>query len=95
MVGLWLGSRKNRVHGSGTGLRAALPMPSGAGMLSCRVLDPVNQPVSHAEFTVNDAMGRKVVSGGVDPFGSFVATLDGEVLDLKAQDSKAESPHAP
>ncbi|WP_344396868.1 YceI family protein [Streptomyces vastus] len=75
MVGLWLGSRKNRVQGSGTGLRAALPMPTGAGMLSCRVLDPVNQPVSHAEFTVSDTMGRKVVGGGVDPFGSFVATV--------------------
>jgi polyisoprenoid-binding protein YceI len=52
-----------------------MSMPSGAGVLSCRVLDPVSQPVPHAEFAVTDVMGRKVVSGGMDPFGSFVATV--------------------
>ncbi|KUN77571.1 hypothetical protein AQJ64_33490 [Streptomyces griseoruber] len=44
-------------------------------MLSCRVLDPVNEPVRNAEFAVSDAMGRKVVSGGTDPFGAFVTTV--------------------
>jgi polyisoprenoid-binding protein YceI len=39
------------------------------------VLDPVNEPVSHAEFAVSDALGRTVVSGGTDPFGSFVTTV--------------------
>ncbi|NGO15482.1 hypothetical protein G5C60_49900 [Streptomyces sp. HC44] len=73
MVVRWRGSRKNRMQR--TGLLAAVPMPNGAGALSCRVLDPVSQPVSHAEFTVSDAMGRQVVSGGADPFGSFVATV--------------------
>ncbi|TLS40017.1 hypothetical protein FE633_43730 [Streptomyces montanus] len=72
MVGRWLGNRRNRMQGTGL---AGVPMPTGAGVLSCRVLDPVNQPVSHAEFAISDAMGRKVVSGGADPFGSFVATV--------------------
>ncbi|WP_461076325.1 YceI family protein [Streptomyces deserti] len=44
-------------------------------MLACRVLDLVNEPVTHAEFAVSDTMGRTVVTGGVDPYGSFVATL--------------------
>jgi polyisoprenoid-binding protein YceI len=44
-------------------------------VLSCRVLDPVNQPVGHAEFTVSDVMGRKVVGGGSDPYGTFMATV--------------------
>lgn len=73
MVGRWLGIGKNRVQG--TNLLTAVSVPTGAGLLSCRVMDPVNQPVSHAEFTVSDVMGRKVVGGGADPFGSFVATV--------------------
>jgi polyisoprenoid-binding protein YceI len=44
-------------------------------VLSCRVLDPVNEPVPHAEYAVSDTMGRKVVSGGTDPFGTFVTTV--------------------
>jgi polyisoprenoid-binding protein YceI len=39
------------------------------------VLDPVNEPVRHAEFAVSDTMGRKVVGGETDPFGSFVTTV--------------------
>ena len=50
-------------------------MPTGAGVLSCRVLDPVDQPVPNAEFVISDAMGRKVVGGGLDPFGSFMVTV--------------------
>ncbi|MEV0320455.1 YceI family protein [Streptomyces sp. NPDC050658] len=74
MFGRWLGNRTNRAGGSG-GLLSAVPVPPSAGVLSCRVLDPVNEPVRHAEFAVSDAMGRKVVTGGMDPFGSFVATV--------------------
>jgi polyisoprenoid-binding protein YceI len=50
-------------------------MPPSAGVISCRVLDPVNEPVAHAEFTVTDSLGRKVVTGSTDPFGSFLATV--------------------
>ncbi|TGB00549.1 YceI family protein [Streptomyces sp. MZ04] len=74
MFGRWLGNRTNQAGGSG-GLLSAVPVPPSAGVLSCRVLDPVNEPVRHAEFAVSDAMGRKVVTGGLDPFGSFVATV--------------------
>ncbi|WP_151481534.1 YceI family protein [Streptomyces albicerus] len=73
MVGSWLGKRTKRAQR--TGHRAAVPMPDGAGVLNCRVLDPVNQPVPHAEFVVTDALGRKVVGGGLDPFGSFMVTV--------------------
>lgn len=73
MIGRLLGSRTKRMQR--TGPLAAVHTPPDAGVLSCRVLDPVNAPVTHAEFTVSDAMGRKVVGGGTDPFGSFVATV--------------------
>lgn len=54
---------------------SAFTVPPNAGVLSCRVLDPVNEPVRNAEFAVSDAMGRKVVGGGTDPYGSFVTTV--------------------
>jgi polyisoprenoid-binding protein YceI len=69
----WLGSRTDRVQR--TSPLAAVPTPPSAGVLSCRVLDPVNEPVTHAEFAVSDTAGRAVVSGGADPFGSFVTTV--------------------
>ncbi|WP_407704556.1 YceI family protein [Streptomyces spongiae] len=53
----------------------AVRVPPGAGVLSCRVLDPVNEPVRQAEFVVSDTMGRKVVGGGTDPYGSFIAAV--------------------
>ncbi|MER5435099.1 YceI family protein [Streptomyces sp. NPDC002588] len=73
MFDRWLGNRTNRVQRSSP--LAAVRTPENAGVLSCRVLDPVNEPVPHAEFAVSDAMGRKVVSGGTDPFGAFVTTV--------------------
>ncbi|MFI6348972.1 YceI family protein [Streptomyces sp. NPDC050560] len=73
MFGRWLGNRSDRAQRSG--LLAAVPTPPSAGVISCRVLDPVSVPVPHAEFAVSDAMGRTVVSGGTDPYGSFVATV--------------------
>ncbi|MFH9661221.1 YceI family protein [Streptomyces sp. NPDC017248] len=73
MFGRWLGDRTNR--GQRTGPLAALRTPPGAGVLSCRVVDPVDEPVHGAELTVSDSLGRRVVSGGTDPYGLFVATL--------------------
>lgn len=72
MFGRWLENRTNRAQR--TGPLAAVPTPPDAGVLSCRVLDPVSEPV-HAEFAVSDAMGRSVVSGNTDPYGTFVATV--------------------
>ncbi|MFJ4921880.1 YceI family protein [Streptomyces sp. NPDC088725] len=54
---------------------AGLSVPPGAGLLTCRVLDPVGQPVGQAEFTVSDHNGRKVVSGETDPFGTMAAMV--------------------
>ncbi|MER5917500.1 YceI family protein [Streptomyces sp. NPDC001982] len=73
MFGRWLGNRTDRVQR--TSPLAAVQTPPDAGVLSCRVLDPVNEPVTHAEFAVSDVRGRKVVSGGADPYGSFMATV--------------------
>ncbi|MEU6350631.1 YceI family protein [Streptomyces sp. NPDC047072] len=73
MIGRWLGSRTNRVQR--TSPLAAVQTPPSAGVLSCRVLDPVNEPVRNAEFAVSDTMGRRVVSGGTDPYGSFVTAV--------------------
>ena len=51
-------------------------LPRGAGMLSCRVVDPLDQPLRGAEVSVTDrATGRKTVSGTSDPYGLFVAAL--------------------
>ncbi|WP_306321665.1 MULTISPECIES: YceI family protein [unclassified Streptomyces] len=73
MFGLKWRNGTNRTHGGGP--LAGLTVPPSAGVLSGRIIDPVSEPVRGAEFAVNDAMGRKVVSGGVDPYGSFVAAV--------------------
>ncbi|MET7476115.1 YceI family protein [Streptomyces sp. NPDC005648] len=73
MFGRWREKGTNRVQR--TSPLAALRTPPSAGVLSCRVLDPVNEPVKHAEYAVSDTMGRKVVGGETDPYGSFVTTV--------------------
>lgn len=72
MTGRW---RRNRTTRPRMSPLAAIRTPPGAGVLSCRVLDPVNKPVPQAEFAVSDARGRKVVRGCTDPFGSFTTTV--------------------
>ncbi|WP_199551793.1 YceI family protein [Streptomyces sp. N35] len=69
--------RRGRAHhpGVAAGTASAFAVPPSGGLLSCRVLDPVNEPVRGAEFAVTDGMGRKVVAGEADPYGSFVATV--------------------
>ncbi|MET9953913.1 YceI family protein [Streptomyces sp. NPDC006339] len=54
---------------------AGLPVPRSAGVLSCRVLDPVSEPVRQAEFVLSDTAGRKVLAGETDPYGSVLATV--------------------
>jgi polyisoprenoid-binding protein YceI len=44
-------------------------------VLNCRVIDPVNEPVRQAEFVVTDPMGRRVLGGETDPFGTMFATV--------------------
>ncbi|GGY12018.1 YceI family protein [Streptomyces djakartensis] len=84
MIARWLRrTRTNRVQL--TSPLAAVPTPPSAGVLSCRVLDPVNEPVRYAEFAVTDTMGRPVVSGGTDPYGSFVTTVPAGEYRLAVQ----------
>ncbi|NEC18518.1 YceI family protein [Streptomyces parvus] len=73
MFGRWLGSR-GQAGGRG-GALAGVQVPRTAGVLSCRVLDPVSEPVRQAEFVVTDSVGRKVTAGETDPFGSLLATV--------------------
>ncbi|MFJ5634561.1 YceI family protein [Streptomyces goshikiensis] len=54
---------------------ATLSLPPTAGLLSCRVLDTVHQPVRQARFEVTDPIGRRIVSGETDPFGGLTAAL--------------------
>ncbi|MEU5216026.1 YceI family protein [Streptomyces sp. NPDC020807] len=54
---------------------AGLAVPASAGVLSCRVIDPVHEPVRQAEFVLSDAAGRKVLGGETDPYGSALATV--------------------
>ncbi|MFF2008993.1 YceI family protein [Streptomyces sp. NPDC058195] len=73
MFGRWL---KNRATGPAQGnVLAGLKVPRTAGLLSCRVLDPVNEVVPMAEFAVMDRAGHKIFSGETDPFGSVLATV--------------------
>ncbi|MCS0601488.1 YceI family protein [Streptomyces sp. LP11] len=73
MFGRWMG------HRAGWGQRmsplAGVRTPVDAGVLSCRVVDPVNEPVRGADLAVSDGMGRKVVAGGTDPYGLFMAMV--------------------
>ncbi|MEW2623487.1 YceI family protein [Streptomyces sp. NPDC048106] len=73
MFGRWLGNRANGVRPASP--LGAVPIPPGAGVFGCRVVDPVDQPVAGAEFSVSDTMGRKVVTGGTGPYGTFLATV--------------------
>ncbi|WDT91594.1 YceI family protein [Streptomyces sp. SCSIO-PteL053] len=73
MFGRWLGSR-GQAGGRG-GALAGVQVPRTAGVLSCRVLDPVSEPVRQAEFVVTDSVGRKVTAGETDPFGTLLATV--------------------
>ncbi|MCX5390656.1 YceI family protein [Streptomyces sp. NPDC006482] len=54
---------------------AGVEVPASAGVLSCRVIDPVHEPVRQAEFVLSDAAGRKVLGGETDPYGTALATV--------------------
>ncbi|MEU3006881.1 YceI family protein [Streptomyces sp. NPDC007020] len=73
MFGRWLGNR-GQAGGRG-GALAGIQVPRTAGVLSCRALDPVNEPVQQAGFVVTDSVGRKVAAGETDPFGGLLATV--------------------
>lgn len=74
MFGRWLGNKGATGAVRGSAL-AGLAVPDSAGVLSCRVLDPVNEAVQQAEFVVTDAAGRKIVGGETDPYGHVLATV--------------------
>lgn len=74
MFGRWFGNKTATGAARGNAL-AGLVVPDSAGVLSCRVLDPVNEAVPQAEFVLSDRAGRKVVGGETDPYGSVFATV--------------------
>ncbi|THA60058.1 hypothetical protein E6P78_27955 [Streptomyces sp. A0958] len=74
MFGRWFGNKTAAGAARGNAL-AGLVVPESAGVLSCRVLDPVNEAVPQAEFVLTDRAGRKVIGGETDPYGSVLATV--------------------
>lgn len=74
MFGRWLGNRGATGVARGNAL-TGLEVPRTAGVLSCRVLGPVNEVVQQAEFVVMDSVGRKVFGGETDPYGNVLATV--------------------
>ncbi|MER5882289.1 YceI family protein [Streptomyces sp. NPDC001941] len=74
MFSRWFGGRATGAGQRGNPL-AGLPVPASAGVLSCRVLDPVSEPVRQAEYVVSDTAGRRVLGGETDPYGSVLATV--------------------
>ncbi|GAA0590093.1 YceI family protein [Streptomyces crystallinus] len=76
MFSRWSGRRStDSSRTARSGPLAAVAVPPTAGVLSCRVLDPVSEPVRQAEFVVSDSAGRKVLAGETDPYGSVMATV--------------------
>ncbi|MEU6440043.1 YceI family protein [Streptomyces sp. NPDC047046] len=84
---------KNRVSGGrGRTALAEAVLPDGAGLFSCRVLDPVGEPLAGAECSLTDGRGRKVATAAADPFGSFVVSVaEGEYR--LAVGSEGYTPH--
>ncbi|MFF7363156.1 YceI family protein [Streptomyces sp. NPDC008125] len=74
MFGRWFRSNGQSGAASG-GALAGVTVPQSAGVISCRVLDPVDQPVLQAEFVVTDAGGRRVFGGDTDPYGRILAAV--------------------
>ncbi|MFF9338289.1 MULTISPECIES: YceI family protein [unclassified Streptomyces] len=74
MFGGLFGKRGSGGGGRG-GALAGFTVPASAGVLSCRVLDPVHEPLRQAEFALTDAAGRKVLGGETDPYGTLLATV--------------------
>lgn len=73
VLGRW---RRNRKGGPSRSVNVSgLPVPPSAGLLSCRVLDPVDEPVANAALALSDAAGRKVLTGETDPYGTFVTAV--------------------
>ncbi|MFC8596038.1 YceI family protein [Streptomyces atroolivaceus] len=75
MVLSLLRGRRSRGASDG-GARFALPVPPGAGTLTCEVVDPMGQPLGGAEITVtSQESARTAAKGTTDLFGMFVAAL--------------------
>lgn len=73
MFGRLLGKRADR--GLRKGVLPAVSVPPDAGVLGCRVLDARGEPVRQAKVSLGDSIGRTVVAGSTDPYGTFVATV--------------------
>ncbi|MEV8229987.1 YceI family protein [Streptomyces sp. NPDC079167] len=68
--------RGRRSKTASDGARFALPVPPGAGTVTCEVVDPMGQPLGGAEITVtSQKSARTVAKGTTDLFGMFVAAL--------------------
>ncbi|MFE9044010.1 YceI family protein [Streptomyces sp. NPDC012421] len=75
MFGGLFGKRGYGGAGGRGGALAGVTVPASAGVLSCRVLDPVHEPLRQAEFALTDTTGRRVLGGETDPYGTLLATV--------------------
>jgi polyisoprenoid-binding protein YceI len=61
--------------GSGSRFYRPMSVPAGAGIIDCRVVDPVDQPMPGAAVCVVSRDGRRLASGSTDPYGLFLAVV--------------------
>ncbi|MCP3768094.1 MULTISPECIES: YceI family protein [unclassified Streptomyces] len=69
--------RHRRPHGAhGAAPTLPVPLPDGAGVFGCEVVDGLAQPLGGAEVTVTGLNSHRVaVRGTTDPYGYFMAAL--------------------
>ncbi|MEU6657717.1 YceI family protein [Streptomyces sp. NPDC046821] len=68
--------RRRRSGRDGRGAGLVHPVPQGAGVLHCEVLDPMGEPMVGASVTVTSlGSGRPVAKATSDPYGLVFLTL--------------------
>ncbi|MFD3732110.1 YceI family protein [Streptomyces sp. NPDC058632] len=74
VLGLLRRRRSHGAHGAASAL--SVPLPPGAGVFGCEVVDTLAQPLGGAEVTVTGLSSHRVAARGTtDPYGYFMATL--------------------
>jgi polyisoprenoid-binding protein YceI len=67
--------RRNRAAGHFSDLSPYPPVPDGAGILRCKVLDPLGGPLRGATVTVREQRREWQLTGTSDAFGLFIAAV--------------------
>ncbi|GAB3168933.1 YceI family protein [Streptomyces incanus] len=68
--------RRRSPNAPGAAPTLSVPLPDGAGVFGCEVVDGLAQPLGGAEVTVTGLRSHRVtVRGTTDPYGYFMAAL--------------------